>query len=110
MWSWICLEFHYIWICMWYVCDVGEYLDYTKRRKGIIYKIVEKFDEGIDGKEMNYNATLNNQGSVCKYCTLYVVLLILTFKIILGISGACFYFYWHTLKNCFNKLSINYGR
>ena len=76
-------------------CDVGEYLDYAncKCRKRLIYELVEKCDDDIDGNQMVYNATLNDCRSVCKSCTLYIVLLIITFIIIIGISGACFYFY-----------------
>ena len=35
---------------------------------------------------------------------LYIVLLIITFIIIVGISGASFYFYWYTIKRCFKNL------
>ena len=76
-----------------------------KRRKRLIDKLVKECDEDIDGNEMVYNATLNDYGTVWKSCTLYIVLLIIAFIIIMGISGACFYFYWHSIKNCFNKLS-----
>ena len=51
---------------------------------------------------MVYNGTLNNYGRVC---TLHIVLIIITFITIIGISGGCVCFYWYTIKNCFNKLS-----
>ena len=48
-------------------------------------KPAEKFDEGID-------PTLCDYRRLCKSCTLYLVLLIIAFIMIMGISGACFIF------------------
>ena len=78
--------------------DVGEYLDYVnfKCRERLIDGIVRKYDEGID--EYDY-------GRVCKSFTLYIVLSITVFIRIMSISGVCFYYYWNTIKNYFNKLS-----
>ena len=59
----------------------------------------------FDGNEMVYNAILYDYGRICKYCMLYVVLLIITCIMIMGIGGACLCFYWYTIKNCFNALS-----
>ena len=33
---------------------------------------------------MIYNVTLNDHGNVCNYCTIYTVLLIITFIILMG--------------------------
>ena len=87
-------------------CDAGEYLDYAncKCRKKLIDNLVEKCDKDIDGNEMVYNVTLNDYERACKSCTVQIVLLIITFTIIMGISGACFYFYYVPIKNCFNRL------
>ena len=43
---------------------------------------------------MIHNVTLNNYRSVCNYCTIYIVLLIITFIIIIGSSYEFFNFYW----------------
>ena len=84
--------------------DSGEYLDYAscKCRKKPINKLVKKCNKDIDRNEMVYNATLNNYGRVC---TLYIVLIIITFITIIGIIGGCVCFYWYTIKKSFNKLS-----
>ena len=78
-------------------CGIWEYLDYAnfKYSERLIDKLADECNENIDGDEMIYNATLYDYKRVCKPCTLKIVLLIITFIIIMGISGACFYFYWH---------------
>ena len=70
--------------------DIGEYLDYEncKCRKKLIDKLVEECSEDIDGNEMIYNATLNYYEKVCNSCTIYIVLLIITLLVIIGISCA----------------------
>ena len=78
------------------LCEVGEYLNYAnfKCRKKFIDKLVEKCDEDIDGNEVICNATLSGYKKACKSCTLYIMLLIIKFIIIMGINGVWFYFYW----------------
>ena len=68
-------------------CDVGKCLYYVncKCRNRLINKAVEKYDEV-------YNATLNDYETVCKSCTLYIVLSITAFIMAMGINGACFIF------------------
>ena len=44
---------------------------------------------------MIYNGTLNDYENVCNSCTIYIVLLVIAFLIIIGISSAHFYFYWY---------------
>ena len=46
--------------------------------------------------QMIYNVTLNDHGNVCNYHTIYTVLLIITFIILMG--SASIYLYWHTIK------------
>ena len=89
------------------LCDLAEYLDYAncKCRGRLIDKLIDEYNENIDGNEMVCNATLYDYGKVNKSCTRYMVLLIIMFIIIMGISGTCFDFYWHTIKNCFNTLT-----
>ena len=58
----------------------------------MIGTLVEKCSEDINGNEIVYNATLNDHGGVCKSCTTYIVLLIITLKISMGIGSSSFYF------------------
>ena len=79
--------------------DFGEYLDYEncKCRKRLIDKLVDECNEDIDKNKVVYNATFND------YEKVYTILLITAFIIIIGISGACLYFYLQKIKHCFNK-------
>ena len=74
-------------------CDVGEYLDYEncKCRKKLVDKLVEECGENIDGNEMIYNGTLNDSRNVCNSCTINIVLFVIDFLIIIGISTAYFF-------------------
>ena len=87
--------------------DVGEFLDYEncKRRKKFIDKLVEGCSEDIDRNEMIHNATLNDYGRVCNSCAIYIVLLIIIFMIFMVTGSVFIYFYWHTIKHCFSKLT-----
>ena len=51
---------------------------------------------------MIYNATLNNYENVCGSCTIYTVLFVIAFSIIIGISRAFICFHWY-LKKVFLK-------
>ena len=72
------------------------------QRERLIDKPIDECNENIDGNEMVYNTILYNNEKLSKSCTLKIVLLIIT---IMDVSGACFHFYRHTIKNCFNALS-----
>ena len=76
-------------------CDVGEYLDYEncKCRKKLIDKLIEERSENIDRNEMIYNGTLNDYEKVCNSYTIYIVLFVIAFLIIISISSAYFYFH-----------------
>ena len=65
------------------LCDVRDHLDYEncKCRKNL----VEKCSENIDGNEMIYNGTVNDYEKVCNSCTIYIVLFVIAFLIIIGI-------------------------
>ena len=66
-----------------------------KCRKTLTGKLVEKCDEDIDRKEMFPNVNLIDYGRVCKSGKIHIalkVLLIITFIIIMDVSGICFYF------------------
>ena len=58
-----------------------EYLDYEdcKCKKRLTDNVVEECSENINGKEIIYNATLNDHGKVCNSCTIYIVLLFIAF-------------------------------
>ena len=91
------------------LCDIGQYLDYKncECRKKQIVKLVEECSEDIDGNEIIHNVNLNDYGKVCKSCTIYIVLLIITFMIIIGISSGFFYFHW-LLSEEFINLAATY--
>ena len=79
------------------LCDVGEYLDYKNRkcRNKLFDKLVEEWSENIDENEMIYNGTLNNYRNVCNSCTIYILLFVTAFLIIISISSAYIYFHWY---------------
>ena len=68
-------------------CDFGEYLDFKncKCRNKLVDKLVEECSENIDGNKMIYK-TLNNYGKVCNSCTIYIVLFVIAFLIIIFIG------------------------
>ena len=68
-----------------------EYVN-CKCRKRLIDKLAEECNEDIDGNEMIYNTTLNKK--VCNFCTIYTVLFVIAFLIIVGITSAfiCYLF------------------
>ena len=75
-------------------CEIGQHLDYKncKCRKELISKLVEECSDNIDENEMTYNGTLSDYGKVYTYCTICIVLLVIAFLIISGISSALFIF------------------
>ena len=44
------------------------------------------------------SATLNDYGSVCNSCTIYIGLFVIAFLIVIGISNAFIYFHWYLKK------------
>ena len=71
-------------------CDTA-YLDYEIckcRKKEIVDKLIEKCNENIEG-EIVYNETVE---SICGSCTVYIVLLVIAFLKVIGISSAFSYF------------------
>ena len=80
----------------------------TKCRKELISKLVEECSEDINGNEMIYNETLNDNGKICNSCTIYIILLSIAFLIIIGISSGYFYFHWYLKKdNTIINTSVN---
>ena len=80
--------------------DVGEYLDYENShcKRKLVGQLVEECSENVDGNEMIYDGTLNDYRRVCNSCTKYIVLFIIAYLTIIGISSACFLFYWFLKK------------
>ena len=87
------------------LCDIGQYLDYEncKRRKKLINNLFEECSENIDGNEMIYD----DYGNVCNSCTIYIILFVIAFLIIITISGAFIYFYWYLKKSNIGVTNIN---
>ena len=89
---------------------MGELLDYKscKCRKRLIDKLVEEFDENIDGNEMLHKETLdvvpldaillNDYKKVCKSCTISKVLFAVFFITSIWIGSAFIYFNWYLKK------------
>ena len=60
---------------------------------------------------MIYNETVSDYGKVCNSCTIYTVLLIIAFLIIVGISSAYLHFHWCLKKdNTIINTSVNIER
>ena len=60
-----------------------------KCRKKPIDKSLEEYSENIDESEMIYNDYRN----VCNSCTICILLFVIPFLMIIGISSAYFYFH-----------------
>ena len=55
------------------------------------------------------SVTLNDYRSVCGACTIYIVLFVIAFLIIIVISSAFIYFHWYLKKSNTNVVNINPG-
>ena len=58
-------------------------------------------------KLKQYNVTLSDYGNVCGPCTIYIILLVIAFLIIIGISSAFIYFHWYLKKSNAGVVNIN---
>ena len=56
---------------------------------------------------MIYNETLNDYENVCNSCVIYIVLFVIAFLIIIGISSAFIYFHWYLKKSNISITSVN---
>ena len=88
-------------------CDVGEYSDHKnyKCKKRLIGKLTEECSRNIDGNQMIYNGTLNDYRKKCNSCSVYIVLLVISFIISVSISSVLIYFHWH-LKRRYSETTI----
>ena len=77
-----------------------------------VVSVNDKFDEGcsenIDGNEMIYNGSLNDDKKVCNSCTVHTVLSAMLFIISINISSIIIYFHSY-LKSDTNITNINPG-
>ena len=48
----------------------------------------------------------NDYKNVCNSCTIYIVLFVIVFLIIIGISSAFIYFHWYLKKSSTNITNI----
>ena len=80
-------------------CDVREYLDYEncKCKEQLVDRLVKECSENIDENEIII-VTLNDDGNVCGFCTMYIVLFVIAFLIIISISSAFIYLFLLLLK------------
>ena len=82
-------------------CDIGEYVDYEncKCRKKLVEQITDECTETIEEVKL-VEITLENEKNY-KYssCTLYIVLIIVFFKIFIGITIYFVYYNWSLMKN-----------
>ena len=95
-------------------CDrswvVGEYLDYENCKciKSLIDKLVEECSENINENE-RINVNLNDYENKCGSCKIYIILFVIAFFIIIGISSALIHFHWYLKKSNKGVISINPG-
>ena len=55
------------------------------------------------------SVALNDNGSVCGSCTIYIVLFVIAFLIVISISSAFVYFHWYLKKSNTGVSNINPG-
>ena len=80
-------------------CDIVEYLDYEncKCRKRLTDKSVKECVENIDGNGMT-NVTLKEYKNVYGSRTVYIVLLVIFFILIISIGSILIYFHLYSKK------------
>ena len=70
---------------------VNLYVINCKFRKKLVYKLVEECSENTDGNKIIHNGYLIDYENVCNSGTMYIVLFVIAFLIIIGISSAFAY-------------------
>ena len=82
-------------------CDIGEYSDYEncKCRKKLVDKLVDECTETVEEVKLA-KITLAENECKNKYssCTVYIVLMIVIFKIFTGILLFFIYYNWSLIK------------
>ena len=89
--------------------DVKKYLDYKncKCRRRLIDKLVEEYNENIDGNKMICNSTSNDYGKICNFCAVYIALWAIPFITSISISNIFIYFHWYLEIRYTNITNIN---
>ena len=83
-------------------CDVGEYLDHEncKYRKKLVDKFVQECTETVEEVKLAKITLAENENKYkCSSCTLYIVLMIVVFKICARIGTYFGYYNWSLVKN-----------
>ena len=91
-------------------CDVGEYLDYAdcKCRKKLAHKLVDECTETIEEtKLVNITFNENENNYECGSCIVYIVLMIIAFKIFTGITVYLVYCNWSLISNNIYCIKFN---
>ena len=89
-------------------CDVGEYLDYANCmcRKRLIDELLEECSENID-KKKSHSDEINDYEKICSSCSVYIVLLVIFFRLSISISSVLIYFYLYLKKSNTRVTNIN---
>ena len=83
-------------------CDFGEYLDYQncKCRKKLVHKLIDKCPETIDERKLdNITFTENENNYECGSCIVHIVLMIVVFRVLIGITVYLVDYNWYLIKN-----------
>ena len=67
-------------------------------REKLVNRLTEECSENIHGNKMIYNGSLNDYGKISNSCMVYIVLLVIFFKISVRISSVFIYFYWYLTR------------
>ena len=78
------------------------------QKKKLVDKLVEECSESIYKNEI-ISVALNNYGSVCNSCEIYIVLFVVAFIIIISISSAFVDFDLYLKKSTTGVININAG-
>ena len=76
----------------------------SKCTKKIVGELLEECIETIEWNKMIYNMTLSGYGNVCNFWTIYIVLFVIAFLIIIGISSEFICFHWYLKRKNTKKI------
>ena len=88
-----------------------EYIETMKilnAEKKLLDELIEEYSESINENEI-ISVNLNDYGSVCGSCAVCIVLFVIAFLMMIGISSAFIYFYWYLKKSNTFVININPG-
>ena len=93
-------------------CNIGEYLDYKncKCKKRLADKLIDECTETIEEtKLVNITFTENENNYEHNSCSVYIVLMIITFTIFTGITVYLNYYNWSLINNNNNIYCIKFN-